>query len=144
MIPISEAKSAAVEDMIDWLINRIFRFTSLREAIFEEVHMYDHLDSIINDPEGMKTASLSWSEGDTWYGWTYNSNAKRYYFDDIGSKSLMGLWEDQWLSMAEEMGSDTDTIKEKIAREIEAIPIEDSISNALGMRILAAKIARSN
>jgi hypothetical protein len=31
-----------------------------------------------------------------WYGWTYNSNAKRYYFDDIGNESLMGLWEDQW------------------------------------------------
>jgi len=33
---------------------------------------------------------------DRWYGWTYNSNAKRYYFDDIGNESLMGLWEDQW------------------------------------------------
>jgi hypothetical protein len=32
--------------MIDWLVNRIFRFTSLREAIFEEVHMYDHLSDV--------------------------------------------------------------------------------------------------
>jgi hypothetical protein len=41
-------------------------------------------------------------EGDKWYGWTHNSNAKRYYFDDIGNESLMGLWEDQWLKEADE------------------------------------------
>jgi hypothetical protein len=87
--------------MIDWLVNRIFRFTSLRQAIFHEVHLYDHLDSIMSDPESMETASLSWCEGDIWYGWTYDSNAKRYYFDDIGNKSLIGLWEDQFLSKAE-------------------------------------------
>jgi hypothetical protein len=87
--------------MIDWLVNRIFRFTSLRQAIFDEVHLYDHLDSIISDPESMETASLSWCEGDTWYGWTHDSNAKRYYFDDIGNKSLIGLWEDQFLSKAD-------------------------------------------
>ena len=84
--------------MVDWLVNRIFRFTSLREAIFDEVHLYDHLDSIMSNPESMETASLSWCEGDTWYGWTHDSNAKRYYFDDIGNKSLIGLWEDQFLS----------------------------------------------
>jgi hypothetical protein len=87
--------------MIDWLVNRIFRFTSLREAVFEEVHMYDHLDSIINSSDGMDIASSSWMEGDMWYGWNYDSNAKRYYFDDIGNKSLIGLWEDQWLSKAD-------------------------------------------
>jgi hypothetical protein len=86
--------------MIDWLVNRIFRFTSLRQAIFDEVHLYDHLDSIMSDSESMETASLSWCEGDTWYGWTHDSNAKRYYFDDIGNKSLIGLWEDQFLSKA--------------------------------------------
>ena len=87
--------------MIDWLVNRIFRFTSLRQAIFDEVHLYDHLDSITSDPESMETASLSWCEGDTWYGWTHDSNAKRYYFDDIGNKSLIGLWEDQFLGKAQ-------------------------------------------
>jgi hypothetical protein len=88
--------------MIEWLVNRIFRWDPLRKAIFEEVHLYDHLDKIINDPKGMEIASASWMEGDKWYGWTYNSNAKRYYFDDIGSESLMGLWEDQWLKEADE------------------------------------------
>jgi len=33
-------------------------------------------------------------------------------------------------------------LREEIARAIEALPIEDSITNALGMRILAAKVAR--
>ena len=84
--------------MIDWLVNRMFRWDTLRHAIFDEVHLYDHLDTIVNDPEGMKIASSSWMEGDTWYGWTHNESNNRYYFDDIGNKSLMGLWEDQWLS----------------------------------------------
>jgi len=87
--------------MIEWLARRIFSWTSLREYIFDEVHLYDHLDSIMSDPERMKTGSLSWMEGDMWYGWSHDSNAKRYYFDDIGNKSLIGLWEDQFLSKAE-------------------------------------------
>jgi hypothetical protein len=36
------------------------------------------------------------------------------------------------------------TLREEIARAIEALPIEDSVTNALGMRILAAKVARGN
>lgn len=50
--------------------------------------------------------NLTWAEGDRWYGWTYNSNAKRYYFDDIGNESLMGLWEDQFLNKAEAVEQD--------------------------------------
>jgi len=50
----------------------------------------------------MTCDNLTWSEGDTWYGWTYNPVKKRYYFDDIGNTSLMGLWEDQWLREADE------------------------------------------
>lgn len=34
------------------------------------------------------------------------------------------------------------TLREEIARAIEALPIDTSITNAVGMRILAAKIAR--
>jgi hypothetical protein len=40
------------------------------------------------------------------------------------------------------MSIDEMALREEIAREIEAIPIESSITNALGMRMLAAKIAR--
>jgi hypothetical protein len=35
-------------------------------------------------------------------------------------------------------------IREQIAKEIEAIEIRTSIENALGMKIMAAKIARGN
>ena len=33
-------------------------------------------------------------------------------------------------------------LREEIARAIEALPIEESVSNAVGMRMLAAKVAR--
>ena len=33
-------------------------------------------------------------------------------------------------------------LREEIARAIEALPIDSSVTNALGMRIAAAKIAR--
>jgi hypothetical protein len=40
------------------------------------------------------------------------------------------------------MSIDDMTLREEIARAIEAIPIEDSVTNALGMRMLAAEVAR--
>jgi hypothetical protein len=40
------------------------------------------------------------------------------------------------------MTIDEMTLREEIARAIEALQIEDSVTNALGMRILAAKVAR--
>lgn len=40
------------------------------------------------------------------------------------------------------MGIEDMILREEIARAIEAIPIESSVTNALGMRIAAAKIAR--
>jgi len=33
-------------------------------------------------------------------------------------------------------------LREEIARAIEALPIEESVTNAVGMRMLAAKVAR--
>ena len=35
-------------------------------------------------------------------------------------------------------------VREQIAKSIEDIPIETSVTNALGMQTLAAKIARNN
>lgn len=40
------------------------------------------------------------------------------------------------------MSIDEMMLREEIARAIESIPIESSITNALGMRMLAAKVAR--
>jgi hypothetical protein len=88
--------------MIDWLVNRIFRWDSLRNAIFDEVRLCQSVDRVLWEHEKNGPTNLTWSEGGIWYGWTYNSNAKRYYFDDIGNESLMGLWEDQWLREADE------------------------------------------
>ncbi len=34
-------------------------------------------------------------------------------------------------------------VREQVAKEIESIEIEDSVTNALGMRVLAAKVARN-
>jgi hypothetical protein len=75
----------------------LMRPKHLREAIQAVVRENDELLHILKEYEENDTPNnLTWSEGDTWYGWTYNSDAKRYYFDDIGNTSLMGLWEDQW------------------------------------------------
>jgi hypothetical protein len=40
------------------------------------------------------------------------------------------------------MSLDNILLREEIAKAIEAIPIETSVTNALGMRIAAAKVAR--
>ena len=40
------------------------------------------------------------------------------------------------------MSIDEMTLREEIAREIEALPIEPSVTNALGMRLAAAHVAR--
>jgi hypothetical protein len=40
------------------------------------------------------------------------------------------------------MSIDEMSLREEIAREIEALPIESSVTNALGMRLAAAHVAR--
>lgn len=40
------------------------------------------------------------------------------------------------------MSIDDMSLREEIAREIENLPIESGVTNALGMRIAAAKVAR--
>ena len=81
----------------------LMRPKRLREAIRSVVNEDNELLRILAEYEKDETpTNLTWSEGDTWYGWTYNKDKGRYYFDDIGNKSIMGLWEDQWLMEAEE------------------------------------------
>jgi hypothetical protein len=75
--------------LVDWFINRLFSNRHLRDAIFAEVHFYDQIDAALKEP----TTNLTWEEGGLWYGYTYDSNARRYYFDDIGHESLIDLWE---------------------------------------------------
>jgi hypothetical protein len=40
------------------------------------------------------------------------------------------------------MSIDEMSLREEIAREIESLPIEPSVTNALGMRLAAAHVAR--
>ena len=40
------------------------------------------------------------------------------------------------------MSIDETTLREEIAKAIESLPIEESVTNAVGMRMLAAKVAR--
>lgn len=82
--------------LVEWLVNRIFRWDALRNAVFDEVMLYQSVTKAMVENEKESPTNLTWSEGDRWYGWTYNKSKKRYYFDDIGNESLMGLWEDQW------------------------------------------------
>ena len=96
--------------MLEFLVNRIFRWDSLRNAIFDEVNLYQSITRRMWEYENESPTNLSWSEGDRWYGWTYNPALKRYFFDDIGNESLMGLWEDQW---AREFEVKSDLIKDQ-------------------------------
>jgi hypothetical protein len=92
--------------MIHDLVERyLMRPKRLREAIQDVVRENDELLRMIKESENEEPTNLTWSEGDTWYGWTYNQDKKRYYFDDIGNTSLMGLWEDQWLREADDNNS---------------------------------------
>jgi hypothetical protein len=70
-------------------------------AIQAVVRDNDELFRMLEESKLEERTNLTWSEGNTWYGWTYNPIKKRYYFDDIGNESLMGLWEDQWLREAD-------------------------------------------
>ena len=88
--------------LIEFVERYLMRPKRLREAIEAVVHENDELLRILKEYEEDDTpTNLTWAEGDRWYGWTFNPVKNRYYFDDIGNESIMGLWEDQWLREAE-------------------------------------------
>lgn len=74
----------------------LMRPKRLREAIEAVVHENDEILRRLSEYEKEGPTNLTWSEGDRWYGWTFNRKQNRYYFDDIGNESLISLWEDQW------------------------------------------------
>jgi hypothetical protein len=79
--------------MIDRIVNFLFRWDSLRNAIIDEVHMYDNIDKILSDPKEMQIASCVYPDSDGWRGWTKNIDINRYYFNDIPEDSLMDAHE---------------------------------------------------
>jgi hypothetical protein len=74
--------------MIEWLANRIFGWTRLREYIFEEVHMHDYINSIMGDPESMKVSSSFYPDNDGYRGWSQNQYTGKYYFNDIPENNV--------------------------------------------------------
>jgi hypothetical protein len=74
--------------MIDWLVNRLFWWTRLREAITYEVHMYDMLDKIMKDPDSMKIGSTYYTDLDGTRGWSFSEETNKYYFNDVPEDSL--------------------------------------------------------
>jgi hypothetical protein len=99
--------------MIKTLVEKyLMRPKRLRDAIHSVMRENDDLLAMLKEAENEEPTNLTWSEGDTWYGWTYSPEKNRYYFDDIGNKSLMGLWEDQWLRESESTKNDIDHSKQ--------------------------------
>jgi len=78
--------------MIDWLVNKLFWWTPLREAIFAEVHYYDQIEAAMNEPAN----NLTWEEGGLWYGYTLNEMHNLYLFDDTGYETMTELWDNLW------------------------------------------------
>ena len=64
----------------------------------QEVIKNNHelLMALAESERNEQSSNLTWDEGGVWKGWTYNRETNRYYFDDIGNESIMGLWEEQW------------------------------------------------
>ena len=73
--------------MIDKLINLIFKWDSLRHAIFNEVDMYNSITRIMADPVASSTATAMWCDNDGWRGWTIKEDG-RYYFHDTPEHSI--------------------------------------------------------
>lgn len=77
--------------MIDWLVNKLFWWTPLRNALLAEATFYNSMTTLLNDPESMKTATAYWNEGDGWRGWTIEDG--KYYFNDVPEHDMLGAWE---------------------------------------------------
>ena len=72
--------------MIDFIVRMIFKWPSLRLAIFDEVNWHNSLGLIFEDKEAMESAATFWWETDGWRGWTEESG--RYYFYDIPEPTI--------------------------------------------------------
>ena len=62
-----------------------------------------NLNEMIKEAMNETPTNLTWDEPENgvWKGWTYSPEKNRYYFDDVGNESLMGLWNDQFLKETE-------------------------------------------
>lgn len=81
-----------------YALKLLLRPRLLMQAIMEiELENAELLDALSEYEQEETPTNLTWSEGNMWYGWTFNPEQNRYYFDDIGNESISGLWETQRL-----------------------------------------------
>lgn len=73
------------------LVNWLFKWDTLRSAIFAEVDWQNSTTRIMSDPNDMAVATAMWCEKDGWRGWTVEDN--KYYFNDVPEKSISDLME---------------------------------------------------
>ena len=57
---------------------------------------HEFLMALAESERNEQSSNLTWDEGGVWKGWSYNKEKNRYYFDDIGNESIIGLWEYFW------------------------------------------------
>jgi hypothetical protein len=79
---------------------RYFKLKKAMKVVIKNNHEF--LMALAESERNEQSSNLTWDEDGVWKGWTYNKDTNRYYFDDIGNESIMGLWEDQWLKEANE------------------------------------------
>lgn len=72
-------------DIMDKIVNNLFRWNRLREAIFDEVELYKEIDKRLKDNT---PGSAYWNDGDGWRSWTYNKERSKYYFNDVPEEYL--------------------------------------------------------
>lgn len=76
----------------------MIRYFRLRKAMQEVIkNNHEFLMALAESERNEQPSNLTWDEGGVWKGWSYNKDKNRYYFDDIGNESIMGLWEEQWM-----------------------------------------------
>lgn len=74
----------------------MIRYFKLRKAMQEVIkNNHEFLMALAESERNEQPSNLTWDEGGVWKGWSYNKDKNRYYFDDIGNESIMGLWEEQ-------------------------------------------------
>jgi hypothetical protein len=81
----------------------MIRYFKLRKAMKEVIkNNHEFLMALAESERNEQSSNLTWDEDGVWKGWNYNRDTNRYYFDDIGNESIMGLWENQITQEANE------------------------------------------
>jgi hypothetical protein len=78
--------------MIDKIVNLLFRWGRLRDAIFNEVDWENSIARTLSDPESMKISSAMWCEPDGWRGWHVRKDGS-YYFHDTPEKDFGDIFD---------------------------------------------------